>query len=458
MRLSRKHFETKQTPLIYVILLLLFCLVLKADSGYCIERRSEDLAKTKLYLKELNSYLSKSPKNQKALERRADLLMYDLDDNPGARADYATLAQLRPNDSTLRYLIGETYFFEQDYAEAIKNYRQAIGIGQKNLKTIETAPSERLVEIYPKFTGQASRNSLKQFEEETIADCHIKLGYCHKNQAEFDNAMNEMEKAVAIDKRHGVKHLDWIIETAFYQVQFGRKKEAEILYDLIKHRSLNDADELRMRAHIAFILEDKDRCIADYNRALTLHPDEACIYHDYAEYWLNQGKWKKARELSEKSLPLKPRHWRHYRLNAYLLYRMGDKLLAKERAARGESLRQEDDKKKPSERNPDRLISIATIHLIEENFEKAKEEALALIAIGQQIKEGYEILGDAEYASGEFEKALAAYDKLLERTDSLDVRYRRALCLQHLNREKEAREEFNNIKEQGYTAASETSS
>ncbi|HMP53396.1 MAG TPA: hypothetical protein PKD05_17735, partial [Candidatus Melainabacteria bacterium] len=86
--------ETKQAPLTYVFLLLLFCLVLKADTGYCIERKSEDLAKTKQYLKELNSYLSKSPKNQKALERRAELLMYDLDDNPGARADYATLAQL----------------------------------------------------------------------------------------------------------------------------------------------------------------------------------------------------------------------------------------------------------------------------------------------------------------------------------------------------------------------------
>ena len=458
MKFSRKHLETKQTSLISVSLLLLLCMALQTDSGYCTEKKSVNTDKTKQYLKELNNYLSKYPKNEIALERRAELLMYDLDDNHGARIDYATLAQLRPNDSTLRYLIGETHFFDQEYAEAIKNYRQAIEIGQKNLKTIETAPNEKLVEIYPKFTGRASRNSLKQFEEERIADCHMKLGSCLKNQAEFDKAIEEMENALAIDKRHGIKHLDWIIETAFLQVQIGRKEEAKIFYDLIKHRSLSDGDELRMRAHVAYILGDNDKCIADYDRALVLHPDEACIYHDYAEYWLNQGDWKKARELSEKSLPLEPQHWGHYRDNAYLLYRMGELKLAGERAAKGESIRQENNKKRTGERNPDKLISIATIQLIEGNFEKAKEEALKLIALSQQIGKGYEILGDAEYARGDFEKALAAYDKLLKQTASLDVRYRRALCLQKLKREKEAQTEFNKIKEQGYTAASETPS
>ena len=124
--------------------------------------------------------------------------------------------------------------------------------------------------------------------------------------------------------------------------------------------------------------------------------------------------WKKARELSEKSLPLEPQHWGHYRDNAYLLYRMGELKLAGERAAKGESIRQENNKKRTGERNPDKLISIATIQLIEGNFEKAKEEALKLIALSQQIGKGYEILGDAEYARGDFEKALAAYDKLFQ--------------------------------------------
>ena len=81
-----------------------------------------------------------------------------------------------------------------------------------------------------------------------------------------------------------------------------------------------------------------------------------------------------------------------------------------------------------------------------------------MIALSQQIGKGYEILGDAEYARGDFEKALAAYDKLLKQIASLDIRYRRALCLQKLKREKEAQTEFNKLKEQGYTAASETPS
>jgi len=216
------------------------------------------------------------------------LAHYRQGDYKGAIAPFESVLRSAPDSFQARYLLGLSYFFTENYADAAStleplwpqqsdqlNYLYVLGIAANKAKRpeLEQKALGRLVE-----TGQNS------------PEFHLLMGKAHLNREEYDDAIHELELAAKGDPKLPFVHFE--LGLVYVKKQDFDRARAEFLSDIAIEPDLAyNYDQLGL---ISYLQQQDQEAVTNLKKALLLDSHLASSRFNLARAYQRQGNYAQA--------------------------------------------------------------------------------------------------------------------------------------------------------------------
>ncbi len=208
--------------------------------------------------------------------------------------EYKIALQADPQNDTVLVDIGTAYQAKEDYDSALAAYQAALRLNanntaaQQGIQTATAAKQDKLITQSTEAGGQLFKQgrydeaiqkylAVLQVNPKDAAT-HFDLGATYQAKKDYDNAIDEYQKAIALDG-----------DNQSYQKALEGAKDA-------KAQPIIDA---AIKKHAA---KDYAGAIALYQQALTMRPNNASLWYDLASAQYASQDYLSARESYQKAL------------------------------------------------------------------------------------------------------------------------------------------------------------
>ncbi len=226
-----------------------------------------------------------------------------------AMADYGKWVELDPKNAVPHYLRGEIYRNKGSFDQAIAEFNQSIILNQKyadaylargqaysSIDDLDNAIADysRAIELAPSaiaaYEGRALAYRAKGDIEQAAAD-YDREGLAYQSRADFDRAIIQFDKALAVDPEFAFSYND----RGLTYISKGDADRA--IADFDKAIALNPkfTNAYSNRALAYDMLKgDLDHAIADYGQAIALDPNFALAYGNQGFAYYLKGDMDRA--------------------------------------------------------------------------------------------------------------------------------------------------------------------
>src|SRR6185503_15616760 len=281
---------------------------------------------------------------------------------------------------------GEQYLKDLKYTEATLEFRNAIQIDEKS------------------------------------APAHWGLARAFEGLQRLPEMITELQKTIEYDK----SHLDARVKLGNYYLaaSTGRPQllaEAEKLAKETLERDANHIEGHILMGSVLFAQNDKDKALAELNRAIELDPQRVESYLSLARFYIVDKQRDKAEEIFKKALTLAP--------NSPLAHSEYGKFLVQgNRLGEAEAELNKAVEVGPTDRNA-RFV-LASFYLVNKQLDKAEAAYKALAGLDSDKPESQVVLADFYSSVGRMDEAVKIYQDVIGKSpDFMQGRYRLAEIL-----------------------------
>ena len=233
------------------------------------------------YQKALEYYTKEidlSPENGQAYRNRAILYYYNLNDKEKALEDYNKAIELEPEDEDHYYYRARFFEEEEEYEKALSDYNKAIEIDPDDMDNIDQK-ANLLVEL------NRYKEGINLFE--FIIEKYSKL--ISQNKIKYDDGMLEIIYAYEHISDVYLKYFDDYKNSLLYV------EKAIKAYTTLKEKYLKgESYAISLRANIYYKNGEKDKALADYQKAIELDPTWRNQYINLSNFYLANKDYEKA--------------------------------------------------------------------------------------------------------------------------------------------------------------------
>ena len=280
-------------------------------------------------------------------------------------AAFEECIKIQPDNPHLYFMLGNTQFQEEDFAEAIASYRKAIELDSEYFwvykkLAVTLTNSEKLQEaigVYQELLKLQPDNP----------EIYYHLGNVYRKQGDLDTAINVYRKAINLNP----KYLGSYISLANTLIQKNQPEEAiQVCHQAIDLKSEKSA-LYRVLGNAKLKAEDYEEASVSYHEAIDLEPENAANYRCLGNLQMRQKNLEGAKVNYEKAIELEPENFFNYKLLGNVFTKL-------------------------------------------KQFEEAVKEYEKAIELNSSRPLIYAALGNSQLQCGEFGRAATAYQKAIE--------------------------------------------
>ena len=389
---------------------------------------------------EINPYYHEAYNNK-------GLAHYGLKEYDKAIESYKKVIEIKPDDYGAHYNMGVVYYSLEEYDEAMECYDKSI-----ELKSDYYGAYNNIGAVYSKL--EKNKEAIKWYDKAIDRKDDYHEAYNNKGSAyyelkEYDESMKWYKKAIEIKsdyyKAHynmsrvydKLKKYEKVIECYEKMLEINpdahlirfsisliykklEKYEKSIELDKKAELKKDDYEAHYNRGNAHRDLEQYDRAIEWYKKAIEIKPDYYEAHYNRGNAYYDLEKYEKAIECFDKALEIKPDYYEAYNLMGLAYKGLGEFDRAIECFKKGLEVSPDDDLIRRSMRNN---IEYILPHLRINHREAIKFYKKKIATNSADDKVHYN-MGLAYKDLGEYEKAIECFKKALEiKPDDQGARY-----------------------------------
>ncbi|HKE58530.1 MAG TPA: tetratricopeptide repeat protein [Pyrinomonadaceae bacterium] len=241
-----------------------------------------------------------------------------------------------------------------------------------------------------------------------LAAAHWGLARAYEGLQRFPEMIDELKKTVDLDGNN----LEARIKLGNYYLAAGKGKpeiiaEADRLAKEILQKDPNNIEGHILMGSVLFAQEQKDKAVAELNRAIELDPKRIESYLSLARFYIVTQELAKAEELFKKAISIDG--------NSALAHtEYGKFLVAANRPTEAEAELKKGVEVAPTDRQA-RFV-LASFYLVNKQLDKAEESFKALAALDNEKPEGRLVLADFYSSINRLDDALKIYQDVLAKS------------------------------------------
>ena len=209
---------------------------------------------------------------------RAGLYYFDLNDKEKALEDYNKAIELDPENKDHYYFRAQFFKQEEEYEKALADYNKAIEIDPDDMDNIDQK-ANLLIEL------DRYEEGINLFE--FIIEKYSKL--ISQNKIKYDEGMQEIIYTCEHISDVYLKHFNDYKNSLLYV------EKAIKAYTTLKEKYLRgESYAISLRANIYYKNGEKDKALADYQKAIELDPTWRNQYINLSNFYLANKNYEKA--------------------------------------------------------------------------------------------------------------------------------------------------------------------